>query len=76
MNHGRLRIHKTHHGSNSREATTFPHIVYSALLHGALIQMAFCLGSPEIAKVGIPTTLQDYNFLCGPPIKMRFKAKL
>ncbi len=30
MSHGRLWTHKTDYGSNSREATTFPHIEYSA----------------------------------------------
>jgi hypothetical protein len=32
--------HKTHHGPDSKEATTFPHIVFSATLRGAYIQMA------------------------------------
>jgi hypothetical protein len=29
------------------EATTFPHIVYSAPLRGSGIQMAFCPGTPK-----------------------------
>ncbi len=33
--------HKTHHGPDSGEATTFPHIVYSVTLQGAHIEMAF-----------------------------------
>ncbi len=33
-------------------------------------------GSLEIAKVESPATLQDYNFLCRPLIKMRSKPKL
>jgi len=41
--------HKTHHGPDSREATTFPHIVFSATLRWGYIQMALFLGwSPEI----------------------------
>ncbi len=40
--HGQIRIHKTHHGPDLREATTFPLIVYYVLLHEAHIQMAFC----------------------------------
>jgi hypothetical protein len=28
--HGQPRIHKTHHGPDLGEATTFPHIVYFA----------------------------------------------
>jgi hypothetical protein len=33
-------------------------------------------GSPETAKVGIPATLQGYNFVLRPLIGMRFEAKL
>jgi len=54
--------HKTHHGPNSGEATTFPHIVFSAPLHGDYIQVAFfpetpkleCRNCPEIVPVGVP----------------------
>jgi len=45
--HGQLWTHKTHHGPDSREATTFPHIVLFALLCGTHIQMTFC---PETHK--------------------------
>jgi hypothetical protein len=45
--HWRLRTHKNHHGPDSEEATTFPHIIYSAPLHKGYIQMAFCLETPE-----------------------------
>jgi hypothetical protein len=41
------QIHKTHHGADLGEATTFPFIVYFAPLHGGHIQMAFCLGTPK-----------------------------
>jgi hypothetical protein len=37
----------THHGPNSRETTTFPHIVLSALLHGTYIRMALFPGTPK-----------------------------
>jgi hypothetical protein len=40
--HGQPQTHKTHHGPDSGEATTFPHIVFSAPLREAHIQMAFC----------------------------------
>ncbi len=40
--------HKTQHGPNSGEATTFPHIVYSAALHRGYIQMALFLGTPKL----------------------------
>jgi len=33
-------------------------------------------GSPEIAKIGSPTTLGPHNFVCRPPIEMRSKTKL
>ncbi len=39
--HGRLWTHKTHHGPDLGEATTLPHIVYFAPLHGGYIQMVF-----------------------------------
>jgi len=39
--------HLTHHCPNSREATTFPHIVFSAALYGGYIQMVFFPGTPK-----------------------------
>jgi hypothetical protein len=42
-----LGPHKTHHGPNLGEATTFPFIVSSAILHGGHIQMAFCPRTPK-----------------------------
>jgi len=55
-------MHKTYHGPNSGEATTFPHIVLSAPLHGDYIQMALFPETPklesqnclEIIPVGVP----------------------
>jgi hypothetical protein len=54
--------HKTHHGPDSREATTVPHIVVSAALGGGYIKMALFPGTPklesrncpEIVPVGVP----------------------
>jgi hypothetical protein len=46
-NHEQIRTHKTHHDPDLGEATTFPLIVYSVLLHEAHIQMTFC---PKIPK--------------------------
>jgi len=46
-NHGQIPIHKTHHGLDLGEATTFPLIIYFVPLHEAHIQMAFCLGTPK-----------------------------
>jgi len=39
--------HLTHHGPDSGEATTFPHIVFSAAPRGSYIQMAHFLGTPK-----------------------------
>jgi hypothetical protein len=47
MSHGQTRIHKTHHGPDLGETTTFPLIVYSMPLHEAHIQMTFCPGIPK-----------------------------
>jgi hypothetical protein len=33
-------------------------------------------GSPEIAQVGTPTTLEPHNFASRPPIAMQSEAKL
>jgi hypothetical protein len=46
-NHEQTRIHKTHHGLDLGEATTFPFIVYFVPLHEAHIQMAFCPMTPK-----------------------------
>jgi len=45
--HGQIRTHKTHHGPDLGEATTFPLIVHYVFLHEAHIQMTFC---PKIPK--------------------------
>jgi len=71
--HGQIWTHKTHHGPDLEEATTFPLIVYSMVAREAHIQMDFYL---EIANIGIPTTLGPLNFACRPLIEMRSKAKL
>ncbi len=47
MNHGQTQTHKTHHGPDLGEATTFPLIVYFVLLHETHIQMAFCPKTPK-----------------------------
>jgi hypothetical protein len=57
--HGRPWTHLTHHDPRSGEATTFPHIVFFALLRGSHIQMALFLetpqgGVPKLSRVGLP----------------------
>jgi len=51
--------HKTHHGPDSREATTFPHIVFFTLLREGYIQIVLFPGTPKLEprkcpKVGLP----------------------
>jgi hypothetical protein len=80
MNHRQIQIHKTHHGSDLGEATSFTLIIYYVLLHEAHIQMAFCPRTPkwsfEILIPGTLATLQAHNFTCKPPIEMKSKEKL
>jgi hypothetical protein len=45
--HGQPWTHLTHHGPDSGEATTFPHIVFSVLLPGSHIRMALFPGTPK-----------------------------
>jgi hypothetical protein len=45
--HGQTQTHKTHHGPDLGETTTFPLIVYIVPLHEAHIQMAFCPRTPK-----------------------------
>jgi hypothetical protein len=47
MNHMQPWTHKTHHSLDSGEATTFPHIVYSAPPRGSGIRMTFCFETPK-----------------------------
>jgi hypothetical protein len=75
-NHMQIQIHKIHHSSDLGEATTFPLIIYSAPFHEAHIQMTFCPESPEIPKVGTPTTLGPHKFVCKPLVEMKSKANL
>jgi hypothetical protein len=49
--------HKTHHGPDSGEATTFPHIVFSATLRGGYIQMALFPGTPKLESRNCPETV-------------------
>jgi hypothetical protein len=49
--------HKTHHGPDSGEATTFPHIVFSATPRGSYIQMALFPGTPKLESRNCPETV-------------------
>jgi hypothetical protein len=80
MNHGHMRIHKTHRSPNLGEAITFPIIIFSVIRHKATTQMAFFLKlwveSPAIFKIETPTFLDTHNFLCRPTIKVKSHTKL
>jgi hypothetical protein len=47
MSHGQTRTHKTQHGLDLGEATTFPFIVYFVPGHGTNTQMSFCPKTPK-----------------------------
>jgi hypothetical protein len=47
--------HKTHHGPDLGEATTFPHIVFSTMLRQGYIQMAFFPGTPKLESRNCPS---------------------
>jgi hypothetical protein len=57
--HGQTQTHKTHHGPDLGEATTFSLIVYFAPLHEVHIQMAFLswdsqMEVPKLPRLGLP----------------------
>jgi hypothetical protein len=52
--HGQPWTHLTHHSPNSREAITFPHIVFSAALRRSYIRMALILETPKLESRNCP----------------------
>jgi hypothetical protein len=46
--------HETHHGPDSGEATTFPHIIFSAMLRWGYIQIALFPGTPKLESRNCP----------------------
>jgi hypothetical protein len=66
MNHGQTRTHKTHHGPDLGEATTFPFIVYFVPSHRTNTQMSFCPGLPSW-----PTVLQALALVGSPRLGLR-----
>ncbi len=52
--HGQPWTHLTHHGLDSGEATTFPHVVFFAARDGGYIQMAHFLGTPKLESQNYP----------------------
>jgi hypothetical protein len=53
-NDEQTQTHKTHHGLDLGEATTFPLIVYFVPDHGTNIQMSFCPRTPKFSNLGLP----------------------
>jgi hypothetical protein len=68
INHKQTQIHKTHHGPDLGETTTFPLYSIFWLVTGLASKWHFVPGlpsaSPKIPKVGTPTTLGAHNFVC------------
>jgi hypothetical protein len=71
--HEQTWIHKTHHGLDLGETTTFPLIVYFVPFHEARIQIAFC---PRILEWEFRNSQSwdSYNF--GGPITLRADLRL
>jgi hypothetical protein len=72
------RTHKTHHGPDLGEATTFPLIIFFVLGHEANTQMSFCPKTPKLGvfEIGTSMILKAHNFVCRPLIEVKSKAKL
>jgi hypothetical protein len=66
--------HMTHHGPDLKEATTFPHIILSALLRGTYIRITLFLGLPRRSPEIVPIWIQ--NSLFRPPIGMNSEENL
>jgi hypothetical protein len=43
--------HLTHYGPNSREATTFPHIIFSTAFRRGYVRMTLFLETPKVSKL-------------------------
>jgi len=52
--HGQPWTHLTHHGPDSGEATTLPHIVFSASFHRTCIRMTFFPRTPKVKSQNCP----------------------
>jgi hypothetical protein len=59
MNHGQIQTHKTHHGRDLGEATTFPLILYFVRGHGTSIQMAFLSQNSQVGVLKFPQLLSQ-----------------
>jgi hypothetical protein len=55
MSHGQTLTHKTHHGKDLGEATTFPLIVFYVLGHGVSTQISFLSRDSQVEVPKFPT---------------------
>jgi hypothetical protein len=53
-NRGQTQTHKTHHGLDLREATTFPFIIFYVPGHRASTHNSFCLATPNLGVSKFP----------------------
>jgi hypothetical protein len=61
--HKHTQIHKTHHGPDLGETTSFLLIVFFFINHKGYIQMSFChLGVPKFLKLGFPQLWRPIKF--------------
>jgi hypothetical protein len=78
MNYEHTQTHKTHHGLDLGETTTFPRITFFVAHHKGYTQMHFSqdsqIGNPTIPKIGILAILDAHNFLCKLSNKMKSKT--
>jgi hypothetical protein len=78
--HKKTQPHKTHHGFDLEEATTFPLIVFFVPSHRLAPKCHFVPGlpswNPEILEIETLTTLEAHNFFYIPSIEMKVKEKL
>jgi hypothetical protein len=61
ISHRQPWTHKTHHGLDSGETITFPHIVLSTSLRDTYIRMAFCPKTPKEESRNYPG-LDSWDF--------------
>ncbi len=71
INHGQTWMHKTHHGPNLGEATTFSFIIFFVHGHESNIQMSFC---PTTFKLGVSKFLKLGCLQLWNPIMYFFKT--
>jgi hypothetical protein len=78
--HEHTEIRKTHHNLELAKTTTFPLIVFFVMIMKLTPKCHFIPRLPtwesQIPEIRTPLTLEAYNFLCKPSIKVMCEAKL